>query len=110
VIDNRTIKRLAFNLPVIFRWRDRQGVRRRGKGFTRDLSSGGMFVVATNCPPSGTAVKIDLLLPGLDGGGAGLRVAGRGRVLRVENDGGQMRYGFAARNDTFSVWEFENRL
>ena len=107
--ENRTIERLALNVPVIFRWRDRQGVRRRGNGFTRNLSSGGVFVEAPNFPPTGTAVKLDLLLPALDRRGAGLRVAGRGRVLRVEENGGATGHGFAARNDSFILWEFENR-
>ena len=105
--ENRHISRLPLKVPVIFRWRDRQGTRCRGNGFTRDLSSEGMFVVSDRCPPAGAAIKLNLILPALSREALGLRMAGQGRVLRVDATGGAPTGGFAARNESFRLWEFE---
>jgi hypothetical protein len=74
------------NVPVEFSWEDARG-RRASVGFTRDLSIRGTFVLAGKCPPVGTAVRMQLLLPPLVEEDQPLHWESLGRVLRVQERG-----------------------
>ena len=83
-------------VPVIFRWTDEQGQTTQGAGFTRDISTAGLFVYSATPPPADVAVHLEVLLP-LHEGGQGTRLEGLGRVIRIE--GKAERAGFAATSD-----------
>ena len=83
-------------LPVIFRWIDEQGHNSQGAGFTRDISTAGLFVYSATPPPADAAVHLEVLLP-LHEGGQGTRLEGLGQVIRIEGKG--ERAGFAATSD-----------
>lgn len=64
-----------------------------GTGFTRDISTGGVFVTSSTAPPLGTPIAVELHLPSLAPSGPGLRLRAEGQVVRVE--GMQEQPGFA---------------
>lgn len=106
--DRRIAERFPLNIPVIFRWTVRNGVRRRANGFARDISRAGVFVLTKNSPPVGARIRLDLFLPPLGEHAAGMRVEGQGRVVRVEASplvAGTS--GFAAKHMKLLLWEFE---
>ena len=96
VVQSRKALRFPMRVPVIFRWIDEQGHTSQGAGFTRDISTAGLFVYSATPPPADAAVNLEVLLP-LHEGGQGTRLEGPGRVVRVEGQG--ERAGFAATSD-----------
>lgn len=96
-LQPRRALRFQMRVPVIFCWSDEQGQAKQGGGFTRDISTAGVFVYSAAPPPVGTSVEIDVLLPIRAGGGPGARLHSPGRVVRVESRG--EHGGFAAASD-----------
>ncbi len=96
-MESRKTVRYQMRVPVIIKWNDEQGVRQQGGGFTRDISTGGIFVLCPAYPPAGTAVALEVLLPPLEAEAHDLRLQAEGQVVRVE--GGGKGSGFAAAAD-----------
>lgn len=96
-MEQRRATRYQMRVPVIFKWDDQQGLRQQGGGFTRDISTGGIFVSCPTSPPAGTAVALEVLLPPLEAEAQGLRLQADGQVVRLEESG--KRGGFAAAAD-----------
>src|SRR5436309_10214256 len=96
-VQQRKSVRFHIRLPVIFRWNDEQGGRQQNGGFTRDISTGGLFVYSLIPPPSGVSVELEVMLPALEESGHGLRLRSEGRVLRIERK--CEHTGFAATGD-----------
>jgi hypothetical protein len=100
-------QRLA--VPVHFSWRDRRGTRHRGEGTTRDISPGGVFLFARNCPPPGAAVGFSVELPPLGENIPNWKMHARGRVVRVESAHEESGLaGFAAMSEQLSVRVMES--
>ena len=59
----------------------------RGEGYTRDISSGGIFVVTRDRLPSGTAVEMEVTLPSLTENRSGVFLRTLGRVVRLDETG-----------------------
>ena len=97
VMQQRESVRFQIRLPVIFRWNGEQGSRQQNGGFTRDISTGGLFVYSLIPPPSGVTVELEVMLPPLEESGHGVRLRSEGRVLRIERKGEHT--GFAATGD-----------
>lgn len=94
--------RFKLEVPVVFSWREPNGSRRRARGYTRDLSPGGMFLITPRTPPVGTVVGMDAYLPALSEIAGGWRMVSQGRVVRVEpNPQEGIPGGFAAANQRF---------
>jgi hypothetical protein len=86
-------------VPVIFDWFDESGIRRRGGGFTRDVSEGGVFAWCEGeCPLCGTAIRIALLLPGIEPTSKAWRMESNGHVIRTVDDVPEAK-GFVATLD-----------
>jgi hypothetical protein len=96
-VQQRESVRFQIRLPVIFRWNGEQGGRQQNGGFTRDISTGGLFVYSLIPPPSGVTVELEVMLPPLEESGHGVRLRSEGRVLRIERKGEHT--GFAATGD-----------
>lgn len=96
-VQQRESVRFHLRLPVIFGWNDEQAGRQQNGGFTRDISTGGLFVYSLIPPPSGVTVELEVMLPPLEESGHGVRLRAKGRVLRIERKG--ERTGFAATGD-----------
>jgi hypothetical protein len=78
---------------VKFSWK-RNKARKRAEGFTRDISSGGMFVLAKTFPPKRAAVRCEVLLSSTVTHEQ-LRMDWAGRVTRVERHVAHGAKGFA---------------
>jgi hypothetical protein len=68
---------------VSFFWREREGIRLEGNGFTRDVSERGVFVLTDTQAPLGEAIQLEIVFcsPGTN---SMLRMIAKGQVLRVE--------------------------
>ena len=95
-VQPRRAVRFQMRLPAIFRWTDEQGIVRQEGGFTRDISTAGLFVYASTPPPPDTVVELDVLIL-LPEQRQGTHLRGSGRVVRVEGKGEHA--GFAAVTD-----------
>lgn len=94
---HRKFVRIRLRVPVTFSWRDESGSRRRARGYTRDLSPGGMYLIAPRCPPQGTVVGLEAYLPPLSDLAPYWLMQARGRVVRVESEtNSEGLAGFAA--------------
>jgi hypothetical protein len=62
-MEKRKTSRYALHLPVLFTWNDSQGRTQKEGGFTRDIGTKGVYVLSAVCPPVGTAVEMEVLLP-----------------------------------------------
>jgi len=96
-VQQRESVRFHLRLPVIFRWNDEQAGRQQNGGFTRDISTGGLFVYSPIPPPPDVTVEVEVMLPPLEESGHGVRLRSQGRVLRIERKGEHT--GFAATGD-----------
>ena len=86
-MDLRRATRYRVHAPVIFQWIDEEGVQRQAGGFTRDISTGGIFVLSAMSPPIGTGISLEVILPSLAAASRGCQLKADGRVVRVESEG-----------------------
>src|SRR5258708_2778186 len=54
--------RYPLRTPVIYRWLDNNGLQRRARGWTRDISEAGAYVLSSQCPPKGELVELKFKL------------------------------------------------
>jgi hypothetical protein len=69
---------------VLLTWTSRTGRTMHSEGLTRDISAGGMFIVACKNVSVGSSLTYNVHIPALHRTGLGLRIAGWGQVVRVE--------------------------
>jgi len=90
ILECRTQRRAAvrykLRLPVIFHWND--GTERTEGGFTNDVAMDGALIFSTKCPPIGSEVRIEVLLPSPDQSSEELRIECVGKVTRVVEEAG----------------------
>jgi hypothetical protein len=104
VRELRAAERFRLKLPVSLTWQVRKKQDQYGHGFTRDISTRGMFVLARTCPPMGKPLRFEINLA--LNGSAAIRVEGRGRVIRVERTASKATItGFAVVNLWFRMGE-----
>ena len=83
-LERRHHPRYQLRVPVLFHWSDALGRKHQGAGFSRDLSTAGLFVNSDYPPPPGTDIEIEILLPSLESDAAdGLRLRAHGTVRRA---------------------------
>ena len=90
--------RYPLRASVIYRWRDGDGMERRGKGWTHDLSEEGVMVSSDNCPALGEPVDLVLRVPTTRSPmpAPALRMNMKARVVRLESPGAEGKnLGFA---------------
>ena|ERR1700693_3178956 len=80
----RTTIRFPLEVSVDFWWTDDAGTHRQGEGHSRNVSEGGAFVIAIDCPPLGASVGLRMVFDSFADGTRALRMEVEGRVLRVE--------------------------
>jgi hypothetical protein len=105
-VERRKDIRFLLRVPVTFKWNDEQAWPHEGSGFSRDISTAGIFVMAEICPPLGAAVEVEVLLPSLRDDAPGLRLNAPGIVLRViETEGfaSTSDFAMAANRETGSL-------
>jgi len=84
--------RYKLRLPVVFYWND--GEHHAGGGFTSDIAIDRVFIHTSKCPPSGSDVRIEVLLPSLDGGDDEIRIECSGTVTQVIKQAGLTSFMF----------------
>lgn len=105
ISDNRKFARYGMEIQTMFSWWDQHGGFHQQEGVTRDLSSGGAFLVASACPAVGARVRFHLLLPPLGGSRGPMQMRVNGRVLRVEAVPGDGHKGFATCCEKITLWD-----
>jgi PilZ domain len=99
--ERRVARRFVMSVPVLFRWKVDENEHRSG-GFTRDVSTFGVYVVCEDeCPELNAGVALEILLPRQDAQNVGLKLKSVGEVVRIERAG--ERKGFAVRTDFDNV-------
>lgn len=91
ILERRSAARYKLQLPVIFHWEGSEA--HIDGGFTYDVALDGVLIRSKTCPPIGTKVLVEVLLPSSDEQGLGLRIQCLGKVTRVRNDHGVMTFG-----------------
>jgi hypothetical protein len=110
VMERRGAARFRLRLAVVFSWRDEHGIVQGSEGWSRDLSSRGIYVGAEIAPPVGTTVEMNVFLPEP---GYQIRAAelhAKGRVVRIDRRATAAESpGFAAMNHTVLLRESTER-
>ena len=84
--ERRAEVRYKLRLPVIFHWND--GGEQTEGGFTCDVALDGALIFSTRCPPIGSDIRIEVLIPSPDRSGVELRVQCIGKVTRIVPEAG----------------------
>jgi hypothetical protein len=80
-VRRRHVVRYNLQLPAFFHWND--GIEHTGAGLTSDVSLDGALILSSTCPPVGTDIRIEILIPSPDRSGEGLRIECNAKVSRV---------------------------
>ena len=94
--------RYRLDLPVTFRWKDRQGREKVGAGFTYDVSATAIFVFGNDCPPTDQVLHCEVKLPRLRDPGC-VPVTVSGRVVRIEQGSDWRRRGFVVMGEMLQL-------
>ena len=81
IVQRKSAVRYQLRLPVIFCWND--GTEHTAGGFTSDVGLDGALILSRKCPPIGSEVRIEALIPSPDQSGEELRIECIGKVTRV---------------------------
>jgi hypothetical protein len=90
-LQRRAAVRYKLRLPVIFHWND--GTAHTEGGFTSDVALDGVLILSSKCPPTGTEVRIEILLPSPDRSGEEFMIECVGKVTRVVEQLGRHAFG-----------------
>lgn len=110
-LERRRQIRFGLRAPVHFSWTDRDGVMHRGDGFSRDISSHGVYVYAEwrIQPQRDADIEVDILLHSFSEDQPTLHMSGRAKVIRVEPSAtDEYSGGFVAESDSFVFKERQN--
>lgn len=94
-MDRRRSRRFDLHVPAICRSKNLQASHQL-VGFTRDVSSGGVFILSRVTLAEGTRVDLDVILPPLEAGQKEMKLQCEAIVVRVEREGATT--GFAVSN------------
>ena len=79
------------------------------QGFTRDISSHGVYIFAEWRPPTDVDIHVDILLPSLLGYLGTLSMSGEAKVVRVEPTAtDEQSGGFVAAGESYILHRAEN--
>lgn len=90
--QRRAGARYKLQLPVIFHWND--GIEHTSAGFTSDVAMEGALILSRECPPVGSAVRLEVLLPSPEGDNQELRINCSGTVVHTCAKSGVSAFGF----------------
>jgi hypothetical protein len=89
--QRRSAVRYNLRLPVIFHWND--GTEHTEGGFTSDIALDGALILSSRCPPVGSKIRIEVLLPSPYESGGEVWIECAGIVSRVADDRGRSSFG-----------------
>jgi len=99
--ERRSTVRYKLHLPVIFHWND--GGEFTEGGFTYDLAINGALICSTRCPPIGSNIRIEVLVPSPNNKGEQLRVQCVGKVTRAVSEGDRSSFGVRGHFDDDNI-------
>jgi hypothetical protein len=111
-LERRRQIRFGLRATVHFSWTDRDGVMHKGDGFSRDISSHGVYVYAEwrAQPQRDADIEVDILLHSFSEDERVLHMSGRAKVVRVEPSAtDEHSGGFVAESDSFVFKEGQNQ-
>ena len=100
-MERRHQIRYGLRVRVVFVWTVERGILQHGRGYTRDMSSKGMFVYADPQPPAKADIQIEAFFSSLVEIGSKLRMRAKARVVRVEPRGPGADAGFATQSRSY---------
>jgi PilZ domain len=91
-MEQRRHQRIDLGALVRFSWQGSGCNECHGKGITRDLSAGGLFVISDTLPPAASIVEFEVDLESSSLGSA-VNIQAKGQVRRVEVPGTEGHLG-----------------
>jgi hypothetical protein len=86
-LERRKIARYKLCLPLVFKWTDESGTHMQEAGFTRDISTRGLYVSCVKCPPINATLLLQIVLPSkAEARSRGLRLDATVQVVRVATE------------------------
>lgn len=107
-LERRRQIRFGLHVPVHFSWADRDGVTHTGEGFSRDISSHGVYVYADwdIQPQSDANIHVDILLHSFSETVRTVHMSGSAKIIRVEPSAtDEHTGGFVATSESFAFKE-----
>lgn len=92
--EQRAFRRFKLVVPALFRWKDE--AEHHEVGCCMNIAAAGIFILTSRCPPAGSRVEIEVVLPAFDPASTETRLHCVGRVTRVQSADELTGYGFAA--------------
>lgn len=93
-------KRFELRAPARFWWVLGKGSLHSSMGVTRNISNSGILIAASECPPLGAAIQVEVLLQRSEGSSYGMKLGGEGVVVRMDEtrcaDFNEQQFAFAA--------------
>ena len=62
-MESRRAVRYELRLPLVFKWTEASGNPIQEAAFTRDISTGGLFISCVECPPISASLSPEIILP-----------------------------------------------
>jgi PilZ domain-containing protein len=110
--QRRSAARYKLRLPVIFHWNE--GIEHTSGGFTCDVALNGALILCRECPPVGSEVRVEILLPSPEMENEEIRISCTGKVIHSSRRMGYSEFGFHGvfQDDqlTRNVLDFENHM
>lgn len=82
--ESRKTVRFYLEAEATCSWLDGDGHRKECKGWTRDVSQRGAYILASGNPPRGAMIHLVISLPLLAGEARPLRIEAEGLILRTD--------------------------
>lgn len=82
-VRHRAAAKYRLRLPAIFHWDD--GSEHTECGFTNEVSVDGALIVCSKCPPIGSNVRVEVLLPSPDSDAGDIRIECKGKVICIQD-------------------------
>ena len=105
-MERRAQTRYGVRALAEFMWLDAWGAPQRGRGYTRDISLGGMFIRSESTPPERADLEIEVSFSAFAEASTNLRMSVKAFVIRVETDP-ETRFGatrgFAVLNGNYRL-------
>ncbi len=92
LFQHRSATRYKLRLPVIFHWSE--GGEHTSGGFTSDVALDGALIWSRECPPVGSEVRVEILLPSPETAHEQIRIFCTGKVIHSSKRMGYSEFGF----------------
>jgi hypothetical protein len=111
IFKRRSAARYKLRLPVIFHWNE--GTEHTSGGFTCDVALDGALILSRKCPPVGSEVRVEILLPSPEMENEEICISCTGKVVHSSARRGYSEFGFRGlfQDDqlTRHILDFESR-